>query len=243
MGAMKPTAQPLYRQVKQDLVKRVLSGEWKPGHVLPSEFKLADQYGLSQGTVRKAIEAMAQEGLVTRQAGKGTFVTSHAGDYRPFRFHQFYSPDNQRIATDEVKSVEIIDAQADNRTAKAIGVPLGTTGTQTTRLRLRNGDPLLYERFFLPDALCPNAKRNLELEQPASIYLFLERRYNLLITKVSERLEARTATTEECELLNLTQNTPVLEAERVAYSLGGEPVEWRIIVGASGRAHYLNEIG
>ncbi len=243
MAALKPTAQPLYRQVKQDLVKRVLSGEWKPGHILPSEFKLADQYGLSQGTVRKAIEAMAQEGLVTRQAGKGTFVTSHAGDYRPFRFHQFYCSEDERIATDETQPVSVVDAQADGRIAQAMEIPVGATGTQTTRLRLRNGEPLLYERFFLPDALCPNAKRTIESENPASIYLFLEQRYNLLITRVKERLEARTATAEECKLLNLPHGTPILEAERVAYSLGGEPVEWRVIVGASGRTHYLNEIG
>lgn len=243
MGVLKPTAKPLYRQVKQDLVKRVLAGEWKPGHILPSEFKLADQYGLSQGTIRKAIEAMAQEGLVTRQAGKGTFVTSHEGDYRPFRFHQFYSQDGKRIATDETRTISVRAHQADETIAKALRIEPDAPGTEIVRLRLGNGIPLLYERIFLSEELCPAAQAIIENEKPVSLYLFLERQYNLLITRVQEQLQARSATFEEAKLLDIDGGTPVLEAERIAHSLGGEPVEWRVITGPSKRTHYRNIIG
>ena len=243
MGALKPTAKPLYQQVKQDLVKRVLAGEWKPGQVLPSEFKLADEYGLSQGTIRKAIEAMAQEQLVTRQAGKGTFVTSHEGDYRPFRFHQFYSSDGKRIATDETRPVHARSARADGKIAAALNIDDNDTGTEIVRLRLGNGIPLLYERIFLTDALCPDALKTVQSENPVSLYLFLEREYNLLITRVQESLQARTPSIEEARLLAIEPGAPVLEAERIAYSLGGEPVEWRVIIGPAERIHYRNTIG
>lgn len=242
MAARKPVAKPLYLQVKQDLVKRVVAGEWRPGHVLPSEFKLAEEYSLSQGTIRKAIESMALEGLVTRQAGKGTFVTSHAGDYRPFRFHQFYNGAGRRIASEETQWISTGPADADRIIADALRIPEGSAGVETVRLRLTEGTPLLYERFFLSESLCPNAQPVLERERPASVYLFLERRYNVLITRVEEQLQARGASAEESRLLNIPAASPVLEAERIAYSLGGEPVEWRIIVGPGGRTNYRNVI-
>lgn len=243
MTILKPTSQPLYQQVKQHLVHRVLTGEWKPGQLLPSEFKLADEYGFSQGTVRKAIEEMASEGLVTRQAGKGTFVTTHDGDYHPFRFHRLYSDRGERIAKDEAVLISSTPAKASTRIARALDIRKGTAGCETIRLRQLHSKPTLIETFFLIDSICPGAHGFLEQENPKSVYLFMEQHYNLLITKVLEQVRARLATDQEIRLLNLPEGTPVLEVERTAYSLGGEAVEWRTIVGATENIHYRNEIG
>lgn len=242
MTMLKPTSKPLYQQVKQHLVHRVITGEWKPGHLLPSETKLAEEYGLSQGTVRKAIEEMASEGLVSRQAGKGTFVTSHEGDYHPFRFHKFFSDDNQRIAKDEAVFISSRAATAHDRVAKALKLQPGSQGCETIRLRNSNQRPVLIETIFLPENICPDAKNLLQHDKPKSIYLFLERHYNLLITRVVEQVRARAATEQEAKLLFLNINEPVLEVERVAFSLGGEPIEWRTMVGPTDSIHYRNDL-
>ena len=71
-----PDFSPLYRQVKELLLQRVVSGVWKPGEGLPSEAKLAEQFNVSQGTVRKALEEMVAEHVVVRHQGKGTFVAA-----------------------------------------------------------------------------------------------------------------------------------------------------------------------
>ena len=243
MTVLKPTSKPLYQQVKQHLVHRVLTGEWKPGQLLPSEFKLADEYSLSQGTVRKAIEEMASEGLVKRQAGKGTFVTTHDGDYHPFRFHRFYSEHGERVAKDEVVYVSSTSKTASARAARALDIREGIAGCETIRLRQLHSRPVLIETFLLTDSICPGAQDFLEQEKPKSIYLFLERHYNILIVKVLEQLRARSATDQEAEMLSLNAGTPVLEVERIAFSLGGEAVEWRTIVGATDNTHYRNEMG
>ena len=65
---------PLYAKVREQLIERIRSGEWKPGQLIPNEFEVADLFGVSQGTARKAIAALAAEGLVIRQQGRGTFV-------------------------------------------------------------------------------------------------------------------------------------------------------------------------
>ena len=243
MTVLKPTSKPLYKQVKQHLVHRVITGEWKPGHLLPSESKLAEEYGLSQGTVRKAIEEMAHEGLVSRQAGKGTFVTSHEGDYHPFRFHKFFNEDDQRIAKDEAVFISSRPSAASGRVALALKLQPGSSGCETIRLRKSNNQPVLVETIFLPDNICPDARDLLQQDKPKSIYLFLERHYNLLITRVVEQVRARKATEQEAKLLFIQVGEPVLEVERTALSLGGEPIEWRTMVGSTESIHYRNDLG
>ena len=54
-GVEAPKAQPLYSQVKALMMQRLIAGQWRPGEALPSEFRLADEFGVSQGTVRKAL--------------------------------------------------------------------------------------------------------------------------------------------------------------------------------------------
>jgi GntR family transcriptional regulator len=233
-----PRPQPLYRQVKSHLVNRVLAGEWRPGESLPSEMKLAEEYGLSQGTVRKAIEEMASEGLVSRQAGRGTFVTSHSGDRRPFRFHRLRADDGNKIAGDNVEFLHCRETVAPQRAAAGLGLPLGAPVTEVLRLRQYGGRPVLVELIYLPTGRFAGIGALLEAERPASIYLLMERRHNILVTQVDERVRARVPDAQEIRLLELAPQAPVLEVERVAYSLGGEPVEWRTMTCATDHLHY-----
>lgn len=233
-----PSPQPLYRQVKSHLVHRVLAGEWKPGESLPAETRLAEEYGLSQGTVRKAIEEMAAEGLVSRQAGRGTFVSSHGGERRPFRFHRLRAADGQKIAGDNVEFLDCRETGADARAAAGLGLGPGAPVAETLRRRHFEGRPVLVERICLPAARFPGIAAALEAETPASIYLLLERRHNVMVTRVEEQVRARMPDAEEMRLLDLPPQTPVLEVERIAYSLGGEPVEWRTMTCATDTLHY-----
>jgi GntR family transcriptional regulator len=233
-----PSPLPLYRQVKQHLMNRVLAREWKPGESLPSEIRLAEEYGLSQGTVRKAIEEMAAEGLVSRKAGRGTFVTSFSGTSRPFRFHRLRSEDGRKIAGDNVEFVHCKDGVTDKRAAVGLGLESDMPLTEVLRLRHLDGRPALVERILLPTQALPGIRDLLDAERPPSIYMLLERAYNHLVTQVEERVRARFPEREEGALLGLSNENPVLEVERVAFSLGGQAVEWRTMVCDSQHIHY-----
>src|SRR4051794_16194730 len=91
-----PSFQPLYVQIKSLLVKSLERGEWQPGQAIPSEIDLAARFGVSQGTVRKAVDALAADSLLVRRQGKGTFVSTHT-DERPatVRFLRI-RPDDER---------------------------------------------------------------------------------------------------------------------------------------------------
>src|SRR5262245_59147871 len=76
-----PTFQPLYLQIKGLLERSLEAREWRPGEAIPSEMELANRFGVAQGTVRKAIEALAADNLVVRRQGKGTFVATHTEEH------------------------------------------------------------------------------------------------------------------------------------------------------------------
>src|SRR5271168_4445206 len=80
------TFRPLYQQIKTLITQSLDQGEWKPGEVIPSEIELARRFKVSQGTVRKAIDALAAENLLVRRQGRGTFVATHHEARAQFRF-------------------------------------------------------------------------------------------------------------------------------------------------------------
>jgi len=69
--------EPLWQQVRGLIVRDLEAALWKPGEAIPSELELAARFGVSQGTVRRAIDALADENLLVRRQGKGTFVATH----------------------------------------------------------------------------------------------------------------------------------------------------------------------
>ena len=85
-SAPAPSFRPLYEQIKILLTQSLVAGEWKPGEAIPSEFDLAARFGVSQGTVRKAVDELAAEHIVIRRQGKGTYVASHSEPSWQYRF-------------------------------------------------------------------------------------------------------------------------------------------------------------
>ena len=77
---------PLYVQVKQRITEELASGKWKAGDLIPSEIELANDYKVSQGTVRKAVDALSNDKILIRRQGKGTYVTTHDEEQIQLRF-------------------------------------------------------------------------------------------------------------------------------------------------------------
>ncbi len=66
--------EPLYRKTEEEMLRRIRSGDWEIGRRLPNEFSLADEFGVSQGTMRRALITLEGMGLLTRKPGRGTIV-------------------------------------------------------------------------------------------------------------------------------------------------------------------------
>ena len=135
-----PTFQPLYLQIKALLEQSLDAGEWRPGEAIPSESELAARFGASQGTVRKAIDALAADNLVVRRQGKGTFVATHTEEKSSlFRFLRIRRNDGE----DEYPGSRCIDVRRGKASARG-GAPArsrsrgcGSAGPAGARIRGR----------------------------------------------------------------------------------------------------------
>jgi DNA-binding transcriptional regulator YhcF (GntR family) len=115
-----PDFRLLYAQVRELMVRRIAGGAWRPGDLLPSEFRLAAELGVSQGTVRKALDELAAENLVVRRQGRGTFVAAHDAQRELFRFFRLADADGRRpTPTSRQLSVRRERADAEARGSRA----------------------------------------------------------------------------------------------------------------------------
>ena len=93
------TFSPLYKEVKNRLVRGLAAGDWKAGEAIPSESKLAERFNVSIGTIRKAIDELVAERILLRQQGRGTFVATHTEDRTLFYFFHIVGKDGKLAVT------------------------------------------------------------------------------------------------------------------------------------------------
>ena len=105
------STRPLYLQLRDALAERVAAGEWKPGTAIPNEGDLAREFGVSAGTMRKALDLLEDEHLVTRRQGRGTFVNDQSSEEMAVRFCNVRNADGRRIVC-KFKKLEISEQPA-----------------------------------------------------------------------------------------------------------------------------------
>lgn len=233
-----PGFRPLYAQIKELFMQRLASGGWRPGELLPSEFKLAREYRVSQGTVRKALEEMAAQNLLVRQQGKGTFVATHTADRALFHFFHLVGDNGVREYPDGVL-LSCREAAANGRERKLLSLPPRATVIRITRIRSLGGRPGIVERIAVPAALFPGLAHHGRGELPNTLYQYYEQNYGITITQAVERIRAVAAGSSEARHLGLKPGTPLLEIDRIAMNLDKRPIEWRVSRCDTRRHHYL----
>src|SRR5689334_4714622 len=117
-------ATPLYKEVKARLTRGLAAGDWKAGEAIPSESRLAERFGVSIGTIRKAIDDLVAERILLRQQGRGTFVATHSEDRTLFYFFHMVGKDGSR----ELPVTELLSFRRSRASAteeERLGVPRG----------------------------------------------------------------------------------------------------------------------
>ena len=229
---------PLHRQVRDMLVRRIIDGVWTPGAPLPSELQLAADLGVSQGTVRKALDAMAAENLVVRRQGRGTFVARPDEERVMFQFFKLASDEGPR-SFPQSRVLAVATARANVAERKALALPQDARVVRIRRLRSLDGAAAISERIVLPDALFPGL---VGMELPNNLYGLYAIHFGVTVASTRERLKAIAAPAQDAEALSIAPGAPVLEIDRLARSLENTPVEWRVSVCLTERLHYLSDL-
>lgn len=221
-----PRREPLYSQIRRILCARISDGEWQVHEALPSEWDLAAELGVSQGSVRKALQELTQEGVVYRVQGKGTFVADPPGDWGRGRLQ---TP-GQFGADEGVLTRELLECSRQNAPDDVAAL-----------LQLRRAAPVWRVRFLwrlsgevlaLDDALLP-AERFDELDarwlrqSQGGVYEVLLRRFGVRVGLREEQFTVEALEREEALILGVDAGLAVLCVQRLSHDRDGAPLEWR----------------
>ena len=239
-----PTFSPLYRQIKSLILQGLESGEWRPGDAIPSENELATRFSVSQGTVRKAIDEMAAENLLIRRQGKGTYVASHndSDQLTKVRFLRLM-PDNGKLEIPQNVPLECWRAKAGQEASRILGIHLGAPITIIRRLLKFVGKPVVVDEIYLPGEIFTGITLEMLQDYQGSFYGLLESHFGVRMVRAEERLRAIAADRPNAALLGVGEGAPLLSIERVSYTYGDRPVEWRRGLYLTTEHYYLNKLG
>lgn len=241
--AAAPSFSPLYEQIKALILDSLQRGEWKPGDVIPSEFELAARYKVSQGTVRKAIDALAADNLLVRRQGKGTFVASHGSAHVQHRFLRLM-PDVGREGSIVREFVDCRRVRASADVARALDLKAGEGVQFARRLLYFDGRPVVLDDIWLPASLFKGLTLERLRAYEGPTYELFEREFGVRPTHAEEKIKAVRAGEVAAELLALGDaGAPLLCVERVAFTYGDRPVELRRGLYDTTHYYYRNELG
>jgi len=241
MSHESPTFSPLYRQIKALILQALEVGEWRPGQVIPSEQELAVRFSVSQGTVRKAIDEMAAENLLVRKQGKGTYVASHNDPRALFRFLRLVPVDGD-LSSPQSIPLDCWRAKAGQEASRMLAIEPGAPIIIVRRLLKFANKPVVIDEIYLPGEVFQGLSAETLQGWNGSLYSLFESRFGVRMIRAQERIRAVAADRGASEALKLPEGTPLLSVERVTYTYGDKPVEWRRGLYSTAEHFYLNEL-
>jgi GntR family transcriptional regulator len=237
-----PTFAPLYLQIKALLEKSLEAREWRPGEAIPSEIDLARRYRVSQGTVRKAIDALAADNLVVRRQGKGTFVATHTEERSSLvRFLRIRSNDGAPVSP-QSRLIDVRRGKAAADTAKLLALKPGDAVLVLRRVLEYAGDPVVLDEITLPAALFRGLTKVRYDAYRGSMYSFFESQFGVRMLKAREKIRAVAADAATARTLGVDAGEPLLAVDRLTLTYGDRPVEVRRGLCVTRNYHYANEL-
>jgi GntR family transcriptional regulator len=239
VAATRFVVKPLYLQVRDAIIERIGKGEWKPGTAIPNEIDLAREFGISSGTMRKALDLLEVERAVTRQQGRGTYVTDHSSDAHLSRFWRIGGVDEVAVVGDG-KAIDIVDAPANDEERRRLSLGPHDRVYRVRGIYLNGKVPFMVEEASLPAALFPEL---LEKKGAPHRIAALAQEHGILLGKAEERISIRNAPASVAEALRIAPDTPVMLLDRLLQTVDRQPVEWRIAhCNLAGGCSYLAEM-
>jgi len=214
------STRPLYLQLHDALTERVASGQWKPGPIA-NEGNLAREFGVSLGTVRKALDLMEAERLVTRRPGRGTFVNDQTAHDLSSRFCNIRTVDGRPVER-QFRVDKTEETRANDVERERLGLGENDRVYRIRRLRMDGDRPLMVEDFSLPTALF------LDIPDTIPDIVVLAQQNGMVLGKAAERITLEVAAPAVSKPLSVPDNSVVLVLDQVIHTLLGRRAIWRM---------------
>lgn len=215
----------LHIQLADHLREKIYSREWGPRKQIPSEHKLMRSFSLSRGTVRHAIRSLVDEGLLTQEHGRGTFVAepglSHPAGVRPLSFADSLRSQGKDFVTHVIDKY-VVPAPPD--VARELELEPGDRVLFVRRVRTVNGEPVICQEGWFSLTECPGLDEvDFTVE---SAFSAVERCSGRKIVYSRIRYTALIAGKEYGAYLGCDESLPVLMLEQTIRLIDDRPIEW-----------------
>lgn len=221
-----------YESIASDIQQSISDGTLQPGDKLPTVVELCETYAVSKITVKRALEQLAEQGLVASRRGSGTYVKETSGlqdgllgNWQADRARGFTAEHEEygKSVTSVVYDFHICNPPED--VAKLLNITTEDFTYYDCRVRLTDGTPIVIEYTYMPLDLIPGLKKS-HLYQ--SIYSYIRDELGLKISSFHRAVRAVRATEEEAQRLDCSPGDPLLELEQVGFLDSGIPFEYSI---------------
>ena len=218
---------PLYHQIYVVIRDKILSGSYSNGAVIPTEKKLEKTFNVSRITVKRALDELAKEGLVTRQRGRGTMVTYNAPVSSSFGNMDGLLEDMLTIAMETKVQILGFDyLKASPQVTDALKLPPNAKVQHAVRTRYKNKTPFSYVITYVPEDIGRNFSSEELKDQPI---LALIEKTGVSISRAKQTVTATLADGTTGPALNISIGSPLLKVSRIVYDDTDRPVEYIII--------------
>jgi GntR family transcriptional regulator len=227
----------LYLQVRDHFLLRIAKGDWAAGAAIESETDLAKRLRVSAGTIRKALDQLERDGLVTRRQGRGTYINDQTSEEVLNKFSRLWNVIGVRVVGAVTQSrLEIAEATDDEQ----IKLQLSRKDNvyRCVRLRVYQGHVFMHERLSISQRRFPDVKEDDFLS--AGVAAKVARRHGVLIGGAEERLEICDANSEMAGALNVKVGQCLLRLDRVVLCIDKRPLEWRVANCDLREKYYMN---
>jgi len=216
---------PLYWQLAATLRGRIAEGVYPAGAQLPTEGALCVEFGVSRITVRGALDRLTAEGLLRRERGRGTFVAAPPVEHELLTLNDFAEDMDAAGLTAASVVTHLAEEGASEAIAGELRVPTGTPIVRLERVRLAAGQPLAFDRTFLPRYYGQLLDR--EALATETIYHQLAARHGIAVRGGRYQLEALNAPLEIAARLGVTPGAALLLQHRTSFATAGGIVSFQ----------------
>jgi GntR family transcriptional regulator len=208
---------PLHRQLFLVLHDEIARGALAPGEPLPTEQTLCEQFGVSRITVRRALADLADEGLIERRQGVGSFVREHAPSRHLLASGSYLDELRQTQFETEVDVVELDVRSAPRAVADQLGSPARALYVLRLRRERRTGEPLMVTEAWLPTDLADVITEANLARKP--LYDLLSEA-GVELDRVQHEITAEIAGPRNAQLLLTSIGSALLRLNRLAFAGG-----------------------
>jgi GntR family histidine utilization transcriptional repressor len=224
---------PRYAEIQRTLERAILSGEWRPGHRVPSEQELTERYGCSRMTVNRALTALANAGLIVRRRRSGSFVATPRREETVLEIHDIEA-DARRAGKDYRFSLRArVQRKAGKRDAARLDVAVGTPVLALECLHFSAGAPLVLEdRLINLAAVAAAREADFSIKPPGSWMLA-----QVPWSEAEHHIAAANADAATAGALSIAEGAACLVVTRRTWQ-GGQPLT-QVVLTYPGDRHHL----